>query len=80
MMGNFSLPDRARVRVRTRKVVLTESLAETDTDGVEGFAEHVERCAGIDGNMPDTCTVEVHLDAALTRVLRNASYFVLWKY
>jgi hypothetical protein len=62
------------------KVVLTESLAETDTDGVKGFTEHVERLAGLDGNVPDTRTVEVHFDVALTRVLRNANYFVLRKY
>lgn len=74
------MSDRARVRVQTRKVALTESLAETDTDGVEWFTEHVERRAGLDGNVPDTRTVEVHLDAALTRVLRNANYFFLWKY
>ena len=67
-------------RVRTRAVVLTESLAETDADGVEWFAEHFERCASLDGSVPDTRTVEVRLDAALTRVLRNANYFVLWKY
>ena len=66
--------------VFARNVVLTESLAETDTDGIEGFTEHLERHAGLDGNVPDTRTVEVHLDAALTRVLRNANYFVLWKY
>jgi hypothetical protein len=70
----------AYVLGRAKLVVLTESLAETDTDGVEGFTEHVERRAGLDGSVPDTRTVEVHLDAALTRVLRNANYFVLGKY
>jgi hypothetical protein len=61
-------------------IVLTESLAETGADGVEGLTKHVERRAGLYGSMPDTRTVEVHLDAALVRVRRDANYFVLWKY
>jgi hypothetical protein len=68
---------------RTRSVhaiVLTESLAETGADGVEGLTKHVEWHAGLYGNMPDTRTVEVHFDAALMRVRRDANYFVLWKY
>ena len=62
------------------KVVLTESFAETDTDGVEGLAEHIERRASLDGSVPDTRTVEMYVDPALTGVLRDAHYFVLWKY
>jgi hypothetical protein len=81
-MSGFSAPDRTRARatVWTRNVVLTQSLAETDADGVEGFTEHVQSRASLDGSVPDTCTVEVYLDTTLTGELRNANYLVLRKY
>lgn len=57
------------LRVRTRAVVLTESLAETGTDRVKRFRKDVERRGGLYGSMPDARTVEVHFDAALVCVL-----------
>jgi hypothetical protein len=61
-------------------VVLTEALAEADTDGVEGLGEYIEWYTSLYSSMPDTRTVEVHFDAPFVRVFRNTNYFVLWKY
>lgn len=61
-------------------VLLTEALAEADTDGVERCTEYVKWHAGLNGSMPDTRAVEMHHDAALAGEFSNTNYFILWKY
>jgi hypothetical protein len=39
----------------------------------------VERRASLYGNMPKACTIKVHFDAALTRIVRDTDDFVLRK-
>ena len=60
--------------------LLTEALAEADTNGVEGLGKHIEWYTSIYGSMPDTRAIKVHFDTAFARVFGNTNYFVLWKY
>lgn len=39
----------------------TEALAETQADGIEGVAQRLDRSAGLGGDVPDTSTVQMHL-------------------
>lgn len=61
-------------------VVLTEALAEADTDRIEGLGKHIERYASLYSSMPDARAIEVHFDTVFACVFRNTNYFVLWKY
>ena len=58
----------------------TEALAKAEADAVERRAELAERRAGLGGDVPDSCAVEVHHDAVAVSVVGDTNDLVLGEY
>ena len=58
----------------------TETLAEAEADAVERRTELAERGAGLGGDVPDSCAVEVHHDAVAVSVVGDTDDLVLGEY
>lgn len=58
----------------------TEAFAEAQASGVEGSKQLFNGGAGLRGDVPDACTVKVHLEAVIVDKVRNANDLGLGDY
>lgn len=70
--------EKVSVAQRTQSMTCTQPLAETQADRVERCTELAHWGCSLNRNMPQPCTVEMHLQPLAVNIVRYGDNLILW--